>query len=264
MTAEAGMVVVCFNAQGRLDAKTCDDPDNEATCTDIRSDGQEDYNGFRNQDTLAEVFEYALDLNYVMADNIGLWSQSYGIAMAAGCAARHPELPIKYIVDGEGPSCSFVTVHEPWALLTDASHPFHGKYRTVRDILGHYSTARDPSPENLAFWDEREAIRFISDFGGRYVRLQAQWDHSQPPSRAEEVGWFNEGSIWYPWKHTCDMANAAVAGGVPWVRVNLPEQNNPVNATWDYHNRPVPLPGELKDQTYAVRAVLEMANADPL
>jgi hypothetical protein len=264
MAAEAGMVVVCFNAQGRIDTKTCDDPDDETTCSDIRSEGQEDYNGFRNQDTLARIFEFTMNLDYVIPENVGIWSQSYGITMAAGCTARHPELPIKYIVDGEGPSCSFVTVHEPWALFSDPSHPFHYKYETVYGIFGRYSTARDPGPENLIFWAEREAIRYVGEFRGMYLRLQAEWDHSQPPHEPSEIEWFDEESIWYPWKHTCDMVNAAVEGGVPWVRVNFPEQGNFVNATYDYNNRPLPLPGELKDQPYAVRAVLEMACADPV
>jgi hypothetical protein len=264
LAAEAGMLVVCFNAQGRIDLRTCDNPDDETACSDIRSEGHEDYNGFRNQDTLAGVFEYTINLEYVISDNVGLWSQSYGITMAAGCAARHPGLPIKYIVDGEGPSCSFVTVQEPWALFSDPAHPNHYKYKTVHGIFGRYSTARDPRPENLAFWEEREAIRYIGSFRGMYVRLQAEWDHSQPPRHASEIGWFDEEAIWYPWKHTCDMVNAAVAGGVPWVRVNLPEQDNAVNDNYDYFRRLVPLPGELKDRPYAVQAVLEMANADPV
>ena len=50
---------------------------------------------------------YVAALDYVLADNIGLKSQSYGITMAAGCVGRHPELPIKYLVDGEGPPTSF-------------------------------------------------------------------------------------------------------------------------------------------------------------
>jgi hypothetical protein len=55
------------------------------------------------------------------------------------------------------------------------------------------------------------------------------------------------------------MVNAAVSGGVPWVRVNLPEQSNPVNMTYDADNQPVFLPGELKDRFWAEPAVLEMA-----
>ena len=51
----------------------------------------------------------------------------------------------------------------------------------------------------------------------------------------------------------------AVAGDVPWVRVNLPPQGNAANATYDVDNPPTFLPGRLADQPWAVRAILEMA-----
>jgi hypothetical protein len=101
--AESGMVVVCFNAEGRVSNHP----------GDIASEGTEDFNGFRHQDDLAEILQYVIGLDYVIPDNIGVSSASYGITMAAGCAGRHPEIPVKYIVDGEGPSNSFVTAHEP-------------------------------------------------------------------------------------------------------------------------------------------------------
>ncbi len=254
--AESGMVVVSFNAEGRVDGRSSED---------LRSEGQEDTNGYRNQDTLAEIIAYTMAQPYVIRENVGLRTQSYGITMGAGCAARHPELPIKYIVDGEGPPSSFVTVHEPWSLYTPEDHPFHGKYETVYNILGHYSTSRDPSAENLAFWSEREAINFIGEFSGMYLRLQAEWDHAQPPSRLEEVEKFHDPPAWWQGKHTCDMVNAAIDGGVPWVRVNLPEQGNPVNAKCDQENLPAFIPGELNaNPMIPVRAVLEMALASPV
>jgi len=46
---------------------------------------------------------------------------------------------------------------------------------------------------------------------------------------------------------------------VPWVRVNLPEQANAVNATFDMSRPPVYLPGMLEEKPWKVRAVLEMA-----
>ena len=252
--AEAGMVVVGFNAEGRLDSRNPDD---------IQSEGEEDYNGYRNQDTLAEIFLYVEELPYVIPYNIGIRTQSYGITMGAGCVARHPEIPVKYIVDGEGPSASFVTVQEPWALYSPSGHPFHDKYETVYEILGHYSTYRDPSQENLAFWGEREAVRFIGAFDGMYLRLQAEWDHSQPPSQASEINMCHDPPTWWQCKHACDMANAAVQGGVPWVRVNFPEQGNEVNDTFGPDNLPGFLPGELNsDPMIPVRAVLEMARSE--
>jgi hypothetical protein len=85
MLAEAGMVVVNFNAEGRVD----DSPE------DIASEGEEDFNGFRQQDTLCALVLYTMDLPFVISDNVGIRTQSYGISMGAGCAARPPEIPIK-------------------------------------------------------------------------------------------------------------------------------------------------------------------------
>ena len=254
--AEAGMVVICFNAEGRVDSRNP---------SDIPSEGTEDFNGFRNQDTLAQIFEYTMALPYVIQENIGIRTQSFGITMAAGCAARHPELPIKYIVDGEGPPSSFVTVHEPWALYSLPDHPYHNKYQTVYNILGHYSTSRDPSAENMDFWREREAIRYIGDFNGMYLRLQAEWDHAQPPSQPTEIPMFHMPPDWWQGKHTCDMVKAALDGGVPWVRVNLTEHGNELNARYDAENLPIYIPGELsRDPMIPVRAVLELARSSAI
>lgn len=74
----------------------------------------------------------------------------------------------------------------------------------------------------MAFWSEREADRFIGSFRGRYLRLQATWDHSQPPGNELEVPTFHVPPLWWQGKHTADMPNAAVSGGVPWMCVNLP------------------------------------------
>lgn len=250
----AGMVVVCFNAEGRVDSR-----DN----TDLLSDGDEDYNGYRNQNTLAEIVTYVMSLPYIIKDNIGLRTQSYGISMGAGCVARYSHLSIKYLVDGEGPSESFVTAQEPWALFSPEEHPNHNKYLTVHGNLRHYSTYRDSSAENLEFWKERDAIRFIGEFTGMYLRLQAEWDHSQPPSRASEVEMFHQPPIWWHNKHTCDMVNAAVEGGVPWVRVNLAKEGNTVNSKYDEDKLPRFVPGELNNYPlYFAEAVLEMARAD--
>lgn len=249
LLAEAGMVVVTFNAEGR----GSDLPE------DIISEGTEDYNGFRQQDGLCALVEYTIDLPYVIADNVGIKTQSFGIAMGAGCAGRHPEVPIKYIVDGEGPPNSFVTCHEPAGLDDD---PSNDKHELIYDILGRYSTYRDSSPENVAFWEQREAERFIGGFRGRYLRLQATWDHAQRPSNQKELSSFELPPEWWHNKHTTIIVNVAVEGGVPWVRVNLEEQGNPVNATYDFDHRPVFLPGELADRPWAVRAVIEMARME--
>ena len=80
MLAESGMVVVCFNAEGRVS----NHPD------DIASEGSEDFNGFRHQDGLAKILQYVIGLEYVIPANVGISTKSYGITMGAGCAGRHP------------------------------------------------------------------------------------------------------------------------------------------------------------------------------
>jgi hypothetical protein len=129
--------------------------------------------------------------------------------------------------------------------------------------MGHYSTHRDNSLENQAFWKEREAIRFIGNFRGRYLRLQATWDHAQPPSNKNEVAQFTLPPLWWQNKHAMDIVNAAVKGGVPWVRVNFLEHGNKVNATYDLEHPPVYLPGELADNLWGVQAIIEMARMSP-
>ncbi|MCK5246406.1 hypothetical protein KAR02_05880 [Candidatus Bipolaricaulota bacterium] len=47
--------------------------------------------------------------------------------------------------------------------------------------------------------------------------------------------------------------------GVHWVRVNLPGQGNGVNATYAVEHSPTYFLGQLADQPWAVRAILEMA-----
>ncbi|MBD3235686.1 MAG: hypothetical protein GF330_03170 [Candidatus Eisenbacteria bacterium] len=249
LLAEAGMVVATFNAEGR----------GEEIPEDRISEGSEDCNGTRQQDGLAAIVRFVQSLDGVDADNIGIKTQSFGITMGAGCLARYPELGVRYLVDGEGPPNSFVTCQEPWAMDADSSND---KHETVHGILGHYSTTRDSSAANREFWSTREAERFIGDISARYLRLQAEWDHSQPPTHAAEADTFHLPPDWWQCKHAAVMVNAAVAGGVPWVRVNLAEHGNAVGATYGVDRHPVYLPGFLADDVWDVRAIIEMARTE--
>jgi hypothetical protein len=71
LLAEQGVVVACFNAEGRVDTLASDD---------LRSEGDEDFNGFRHQDVLTNI---VMGFDHVDADNVGIKSQSSGITMAA-------------------------------------------------------------------------------------------------------------------------------------------------------------------------------------
>ncbi len=249
--SEAGMIVFCFNAEGRADSSP----------EDSLSEGTEDYNGFRNQDGLGAIIDYVYALPFVIGENIGLRTSSYGITMAAGCVGRYPALPVKYLVDDEGPPNSFVSVHEPYALDADSTNDKHVR---VHDILGgHYSIFRDSSASNVTFWGEREAVRFIGGFTGQYLRLQGTYDHAQPPAEQAETATFDLPPLWWQGRHTAIIVNAAIEGGVPWVRVNLPEQGNALGAAYEYGSMPTFIPGTVAEGPHwAARAVIEMARME--
>ncbi|MEW5938532.1 MAG: alpha/beta fold hydrolase [Chloroflexota bacterium] len=163
--AAEGFLVITFDPEGRG-----------------RSEGTEDYNGFIGQDGLAAVIEAATSLPGLDADRYGMVSFSYGVTMATGALARHPDLPIDFYIDWEGP------------------------------VNRNYTSGCKPQPaqkiqwqpcDNEAWWAEREALTFIADVQVPYQRIQSQKDHVQAQNT-----------------HAIDIVNAAVEAGLPWVRLN--------------------------------------------
>ena len=224
--AEYGIVEVYFNPQG-------------VGPPPYRSEGTPDFGGFRQQDDLMSVILYVKSLPNVDPNNVGVVSFSFGIATAAGCLGRHPELDVKYLIDIEGPSHSIIA-----AVDYGTEEQQENFYRS----FGHWSLAKDPSPENEAWWREREAYRYIGNFTGAYLRIQGEIDHIQPRGVYE---------------HALVMNNEAVKGKPWWVRIGLAEQGNPVNKIYpldDPSKWPKWIPGRLKDKWDVVvaKAVLEM------
>lgn len=162
--ADQGYVAVAFDADGRGN-----------------SGGEEDYNGHTHQDGLAAVVDFAADLPQVDAGRMGLISYSFGVTMASGALARHPDMPIRFYIEWEGPADRYDT--------TVGCKP-----------SAHYDW---PACDDDAAWSEREALTFISQIKVPYHRLQNQTDHVQ-----SDVS------------HAVHMVNAAVAGASPWVRLN--------------------------------------------
>ena len=199
--AAAGFVVVVFNAEGRGNGA----PGN------LTSQGVENCNGVAHQDDLKAVIEYTAGLADVDASNIGVETASLGIAMGAGALGRYPSLPVAYLVDQEGPHDNRVIT------FYDVGHELA--------VCGHLSTVTDPSPANVAFWAEREAVRYIGAFPGRYLRMQAETDHAQG------AGYF---------RHTVEMIDAATkplyggTGAASWTRVNGSDIGNAINAVYTY------------------------------
>ncbi len=140
--ADAGLTIVVFDPDGRG-----------------HSEGVEDDDGYIHQDGLAAVIRFAATLPEVDAECIGLVSYSYGITMAAGALARHPDLPVLFLIDWEGPANRNDTGG------CDEAHTGH--------LQGHPCDDED-------FWREREAATFALHLQIPYQRLQSEKDHAQP------------------------------------------------------------------------------------
>jgi len=243
--ARAGLVVVSFNAEGRVGGRL-----------DRRSGGVLDYSGERDQDGLATVIRYAAGLRGVDPAHIGIASVSFGLVAAVGCLARHPGLPVRWLVDEEGPADAVSALLYGWRLADIGERP--DRAQKALDLFGRPLPRVGASTETLTFWAGREPVRSIGRIGVPYLRLQAELDHVQPPGEPEHIATFELPPAWWQGKHAVDLNNAAVAGGLPWVRVNLPAQGNPVGAVYSEARRPTWLPGRMTDHPAAmVEAVLE-------
>ncbi len=188
--ATEGLLVIIFDPEGRG-----------------HSEGKEDYNGFIGQDGLAAVIEAATALPGLDADRYGLVSFSYGVTMAVGALARHPDLPIDFYIDWEG--------------------PVNRMYTTTGCGSQALEHIQWESCEDDAWWAEREAMNFIADVQVPYQRIQSQNDHVQRDNA-----------------HAIDIVNAAVAGGVPWTRLN----EYPAGQTYEPSNPPAMLSDALDKQ----------------
>jgi hypothetical protein len=215
--AAGGFVAVVFNPEGRGSGQ----PGN------LLSQGTENCNGYVHQDDLKAIVEYTAPKTNVNARNIGVETASFGIAIGTGALGRYPTLPVAYLVDKEGPHDSRVITYYDVG--------------SERAVCGHWSTVTDPSPANVAWWAEREAVRLIGGFPGMYLRMQAGIDHAQ------RAGYF---------RHTIEMINAATApaqggtGSACWTRVNGTDIGNPVNVVYPLDNPaqyPVWVSGRLAD-----------------
>lgn len=263
--AARGVVVAGFNARGRSSGKL----------RDRRSAGHLDFCGHGDQDDLADVIRHLAAQPSVDATRLGIYACSFGLVAAAGALARHPALPVGWLVDEEGPSDACAAMLCAWR-LADGGAPLPSAGRTgpapvvspdtgrpdpakALELFGHACGPHGGSTADRAWWREREAVRFLPAFRGRYLRLQAAWDHVQPPHGHDQQEIFDQPPAWWPAKHARDLVNAALDGGTPWVRVNLPAQGNAVNARCSHDQRPVLLPGRMEDHPEAwVEAVREL------
>ncbi|PIN78768.1 hypothetical protein COV16_05585 [Candidatus Woesearchaeota archaeon CG10_big_fil_rev_8_21_14_0_10_34_8] len=171
--ASEGFVVLIFSADGRGD-----------------STGEEDYNGYVQQDGLYELYRFLENHDNVEEDNIGVVSYSYGITMATGMLARY-QPDAKFYIEWEGPV-------NRW-------------YTTVGCTGGPSPNSDAPgsiSCEDEEHWLEREAMRFVPYLPVDYfVIVQTEEDHVQSNVQ-----------------HSVDINNFAL-DYLDWVRVNEGEVN---------------------------------------
>lgn len=139
--ARAGYVAVEFDPDGRGD-----------------SGGAEAYNGPSQQDGLAAVIDFTAGIPLVDPGRLVVASFCFGLALAVGALARHRDLPVRLLVDWEGPAR-----REQIQRLA----PFRN--RRIEDRRGED-----------AWWCEREPAEQISLVTVPYQRVQSDPDHAQP------------------------------------------------------------------------------------
>ena len=240
---QAGVAVVGFNAAGRGSHRPWDP----------RSTGTPDFNGPRDQDDLAAITRYISAKRWVDSASLGFATVSYGLVAAAGCLSRHRDLGVGYLIDEEGPSDRFDAMLRAWTLATVEAPDWPQRAATLFGV----------TTEDDAFWIPREPKRTLGRYRGAYLRLQAEFDHVQPPRSAAERPLFHHPPRWWQNKHAIALINAAVAGGVPWTRINLPAQGNPPNTAWSMDSPPRWLDGTMSAQPQAwVDAVLELIRTE--
>ena len=157
--------------------------------------GEEDFGGPEHQDNL-RVAVHALRATPNVA-SVAVLSLSFGVVSATAALARFAdELPVRWLLDWEGPS--------------DRDIVTTGGTRLV-PAAGHTLTDED-------YWRPREAVRHVGGLRCAYVRLQAWPDHAQP------------GEV----RHAERMVHAAAAGGaLPWFQINdHPRRSIPPRPLW--------------------------------
>jgi pimeloyl-ACP methyl ester carboxylesterase len=142
---KAGLMVVSWDPRGRGE-----------------SGGEEDHNGHRGQDDLAELLRLTASLSNVDPDHVLLLTRSFGGALGAGALARHPDLAVRAWVDYETPA---------WVrseLVNIADH-----------VVQRFDDATASVGDVEAWWAEREPAGMIAGVEAAYVRIQGIPDHAQ-------------------------------------------------------------------------------------
>jgi hypothetical protein len=153
----------------------------------------EDYGGYVHQGDLHACLALLASRPYVDTSRLGIYAWGYGITMAAGALARYAEPRVKFLLDFEGPA---------------------DRSQTCQDSGGFVPVPADSE----AFWQEREAARFMKQVPCAYLRMQTEVD--QNPLITDN-------------RNCIALINNATAvayggGGIsPWTRINDSVMNEP-------------------------------------
>jgi hypothetical protein len=180
----------------------------------------EDWDGHVQQDGMHACLSVLAGRNYVDTSRLGVYSQAYGITMASGMIARYAQPRVKFLLDFEGPA---------------------DRYQTSMDSGGLVPVP----PDSEAFWQEREAGRFMKLVPSAYLRMQPQVDSN--PMLLD-----NRHAI-----QLIDSATAVAYGGAgisSWTRVN-DSVMNPVNQVYTLSDPPDWIP-QVQELQNTVRALL--------
>ncbi len=180
----------------------------------------ENYDGYVHQDGMHACLSLLAGRDYVDTTRLGVYSTGYGITMGSGMIARHAEPRVTFLLDFEGPA---------------------DRSQTCQDSGGFVPVPADSD----AFWQEREAARFMKQVPSAYLRMQPQFD-SNPliPDNRHAI-------------QLIDSATAVGYGGAgisSWTRVN-DSQMNPENHVYTLGNPPVWIP-EVQEPHDFVRVLL--------
>jgi hypothetical protein len=191
----------------------------------------ENYGGYVHQDGMHACLSLLASRSYVDTSRLGVYTHRYGITMGSGMIARHPEPRVRFLLDFEGPA---------------------DRTQACQDSGGHVPVPVDSE----AFWQEREAARFVKQVQPAYLRVQTEADSH--PGITD-----NRHCI-----QLIDSATAAAYGGSGmsvWTRVNDSLMNLP-NRVYTVSDPPVWIP-EAQEQQGLARALLymhELAGLDPV
>ncbi len=189
----------------------------------------ENYGGYVHQDGMHACLSLLASREYVDVSRLGVYTQSYGITMGSGMIARHAQPRVRFLLDFEGPA---------------------DRYQTCLDSGGFVPVP----PDSDAFWQEREAARFMRQVPGAYLRMQSKIDSSPMLGDGRHA------------IQLIDSATAVAYGGAGislWTRVN-DSLMNPVNRVYTVSNPPAWIPEAQEPQHFA-RVLLylhELADAD--